>query len=127
MALPFKIKLYSSLFITLALHIWGPTMANGWVLFFTDNAALVDIINKRTSKTLTGHDSFYVTLYSAARYLGGGGGIYHIFSSQPRPRLKEESCISRLQMEGFKELSPEEENFLTAVPTNLQPESWSLT
>ena len=124
MALPFKIKLYSSLFITLALHIWGPTMANGWVLFFTDNAALVDIINKRTSKTLTG-DSFYVTLYSAAKYLGGG--IYHIFSSQPRPRLKEESCISRLQMEGFKELSPEEDNFLTAVPTNLQPESWSLT
>ena len=101
-------------------------MANGWVLFFTDNAAFVDIINKRTSKTLTGHDSFYVTLYSAAKYLGGGG-IYHIFSSQPRPRLKEESCISRLQMEGFKELSPEEENFLTAVPTNLQPESWSPT
>ena len=57
----------------------------------------------------------------------GGEGIYHIFSSQPRPRLKEESCISRLQMEGFKELSPEEDNFLTAVPTNLQPESWSLT
>ena len=126
MALSFKIKLYSSLFITLALHIWGPTMANGCVLFFTDNAALVDIINKRTSKTLTLHDSFYVTLYSAAKYWGGGGG-YHIFSSQPRPRLKEESCISRLQMEGFKELSPEEDNFLTAVPKNLQPESWSLT
>ena len=71
MALPFKIKLYSSLFITPALHIWGPTMANGCVLFFTDNAALVDIINKRTSKTLTGHDSFYVTLYSAAKYWGG--------------------------------------------------------
>ena len=46
-------------------------MANGCVLFFTDNAALVDIINKRTSKTLTGHDSFYVTLYSAAKYWGG--------------------------------------------------------
>ena len=66
-------------------------MANGCVLFFTDNAALVDIINKRTSKTLTGHDSFYVTLYSAAKYWGGGGG-----GGQPRPRLKEESCISRL-------------------------------
>ena len=51
-------------------------MANGWVLFFTDNAALVDIINKRTSKTLTGHDSYYLTLYSATT---GGGGIYHIF------------------------------------------------
>ena len=84
MALPFKIKLYSSLFITLALHIWGPTMANGWVLFFTDNAALVDIINKRTSKTLTG-DSFYVTLYSAAKYLGGGGDISYFFEPAASP------------------------------------------
>ena len=85
MALPFKIKLYSSLFITLALHIWGPTMANGWVLFFTDNAALVDIINKRTSKTLTGHDSFYVTLYSAAKYLGGGGDMSYFFEPAASP------------------------------------------
>ena len=86
MALPFKIKLYSSLFITLALHIWGPTMANGWVLFFTDNAALVDIINKRTSKTLTGHDSFYVTLYSAAKYWGeGGGDISYFFEPAASP------------------------------------------
>ena len=36
--------------ITLAVHIWGATMANSCVLFFTDNAALVDIINKQTSK-----------------------------------------------------------------------------
>ena len=36
-------------------------MANSCVLSFTDNAALVDIINKRDSKTLTGHDSYYVT------------------------------------------------------------------
>ena len=89
MAVPFKIKLYSSLFITLALHIWGPTMANGWVLFFTDNAAFVDIINKRTSKTLTGHDSFYVTLYSAAKYLGGGGGYIIFFRASRVPDLKK--------------------------------------
>ena len=87
MALPFKIKLYSSLFITLALHIWGPTMANGWVLFFTDNAALVDIINKRTSKKLTVHDSFYVTLYSAAKYLAGGDIIF--FRASRVPDLKK--------------------------------------
>ena len=86
MALPFKIKLYSSLFITLALHFWGPTMANSCVLFFTDNAALVDIINKRTSKTLTGHDSFSVTLYSAmAKYWGGGGNISYFFEPAASP------------------------------------------
>ena len=36
-------------------------------------------------------------------------------------------CISRLQVEKFKELSPEADEFPTTVPTNLQPESWSLT
>ena len=36
--------------ITLVVHIWGATLANSCVLFFTDNAALVDIINKQTSK-----------------------------------------------------------------------------
>ena len=35
--------------ITLVVHIWWATMANSCVLFFTDNAALVDIINKQTS------------------------------------------------------------------------------
>ena len=99
-------------------------MANGCVLFFTDNAALVDIINKRTSKTLTGHDSYYLTLYSATT--GGGGGGYIIFFLELASK-KEESCLSRLQIEGFKELLPEEDNFPTAVPTNLQLKSWSLT
>ena len=36
--------------IVLAIHIWGSSMTNCCVLFFTDNAALVDIINKQTSK-----------------------------------------------------------------------------
>ena len=58
-------------------------MANGWVLFFTDNAALVDIINKRTPKKLTVHDSFYVTLYSAAKYLAGG--ISYFFEPAASP------------------------------------------
>ena len=36
--------------IVLAVHIWGSNMTNRCVLFFTDNAVLVDIINKQTSK-----------------------------------------------------------------------------
>ena len=35
--------------------------------------------------------------------------------------------ISRLQVGKFKELSPKADEFPTAVPMNLQPESWSLT
>ena len=58
-------------------------MANGCVLFFTDNAALVGIINKRTSKTLTGHDSFYVTLYSAAKYWRGDISYFFELAASP--------------------------------------------
>ena len=36
--------------IVIALHIWGPCMANRCVAFYTDNTAIVDIINRQTSK-----------------------------------------------------------------------------
>ena len=36
--------------IVLAVHIWGACMADKCVTFFSDNAAVVDIINKQTSK-----------------------------------------------------------------------------
>ena len=36
--------------IALSLHVWGGHMSNQCVSFFTDNAGLVDIINKQTSK-----------------------------------------------------------------------------
>ena len=31
--------------VVIALHIWGTTMANRCVAFYTDNVAIVDIIN----------------------------------------------------------------------------------
>ena len=36
--------------IVLVMHIWGHLMADKCVIFFTDNAAVVYIINKQTSK-----------------------------------------------------------------------------
>ena len=39
--------------ITIAVHIWGSEMANRCIVFHTDNAALVDIINKQTSRHKT--------------------------------------------------------------------------
>ena len=36
--------------ITISLHVWACQMSNQCVSLFTDNAALVDIINKQTSK-----------------------------------------------------------------------------
>ena len=36
--------------IVIAVHIWGPYMADKCVIFYSDNATVVDIINKQTSK-----------------------------------------------------------------------------
>ena len=100
--------------ITLAVHIWGATMANSCVLFFTDNAALVDIINKQTSK----HKQVMILIrdlvLSCLKY-----NILFRASHVPGLQNSRADCISRLQVEKFKELSPEADEFPTAVPTNL--------
>ena len=36
--------------IVLTVHVWGSLMANKRIIFFTDNAAVVDIFNKQTSR-----------------------------------------------------------------------------
>ena len=38
--------------IVLSLHIWGPLMANKCVAFYTDNAAIFDVINRGFDKFL---------------------------------------------------------------------------
>jgi hypothetical protein len=39
--------------IVLSVLVWGDKMRNQRITFFTDNAALVDIINKATSRDVT--------------------------------------------------------------------------
>lgn len=46
----FNIAILEFFPIVLAVHIWGACMADKCVIFFSDNAAVVDIINKQTSK-----------------------------------------------------------------------------
>ena len=46
----FNITLLELYPIVIIVEIWGHLMANRYVVFFTDNRALVDIINKQTGK-----------------------------------------------------------------------------
>ena len=107
--------------IVLAVHIWGSHMSDRCVLFFTDNSALVDIINKQTSK----HKSVMVLL----RDLVLSCLSYNIlFRAQHVPGLQNSQAdyIFRFQVESFRELAPGADEFPTTVPTNLLPENWSL-
>ena len=108
--------------IVLAVHIWGSSMANRCVMFFTDNAALVDIINKQTSK----HKSVMVLVRDLVLSC-----LSHniLFRARHVPGLQNSQAdyISRFQVERFKKITPEADELPTPVPVNLLPESWSLT
>ena len=107
--------------IVIALHIWGPYMANRCVAFYTDNAAIVDIINRQTSK----HQLVMILV----RDLVLTSLKYNIlFRARHIPGVHNSGAdyISRFQVEQFKQISPEADVLPTPVPANLLPQSWSL-
>ena len=107
--------------IVLSLHIWGPLMANKCVVFYTDNAAIVDIINQQTSK--------HPLVMILVRNLVLTSLTYNIlFRARHIPGVHNTGAdyISRFQVEQFKQLSPGADELPTPVPTHLLPENWSL-
>ena len=108
--------------IVIAVHVWGSLMADKRIIFFSDNAAVVDIINKQTSK----HQDIMVLL----RDLVLSCLRHHIFfQARHIPGLQNSSAdyISRSQVENFKVIFPEADENPTPLPENLMPKSWVLT
>lgn len=108
--------------IVIAVHIWGSLMSDKRVIFFTDNAAVVEIINNQTSK----HQGIMILLRDLVLSC-----LRHniLFRARHIPGLinTRADCISRSQVAKFKELSPEADQFPTSIPENLMPKSWVLT
>ena len=96
-------------------------MANRCVAFYTDNAAIVDIINRQTSK----HQLVMILV----RDLVLTSLKYNIlFRALHIPGVHNSGAdyISSFQVEQFKQISPEADVPPTPVPANLLPQSWSL-
>ena len=98
-------------------------MADKRIIFFSDNDAVVDIINNnQTSK----HQGIMVLLRDLVLSC-----LRHniLFQARHTPGLINSSAdyISRSQVTKFKELSPEADQFPTPNPENLLPKSWVLT
>ena len=89
-------------------------MADKRVIFFSDNAAVVDIVNNQTSK----HQGIMVLLRDLV-----------LFRARHIPGLinSRADYISRSQVAKFKAISPEADQLPTPVPENLMPKSWVLT
>ena len=107
--------------IVIALHIWGPSMANRYVAFYTDNAAIVDIINRQTSK----HPLVMILVRDLVLT-----SLKHniLFRARHIPGVHNTGAdyISRFQVEQFKQISPGADDLPTLVPAHLLPQSWSL-
>ena len=107
--------------IVIALHIWGPLMADRCIIFRTDNEALVDIINQQTSKhklvmTLVRDlllTSLQYNIVFRAKHIEG---VQNALADH----------LSRFQVDKFLELYPGVNAQPTSVPESLVPESWSL-
>ena len=108
--------------ITIAVHIWGSEMANRCIVFHTDNAALVDIINKQTSRHKTVMILIRDLVLSCLRY-------NILFRAKHVPGLHNTRAdyISRFQVAKFKQITPDADECPTQVPLDLLPESWWLT
>lgn len=104
------------------MHFWGHLMADKCIIFFTDNAAVVDIINKQTSK----HQSIMVLIRDLVSSCLRHNVLFHA-KHIPGFYNTQADYISRSQVAKFKELSLNVDENPTPVPDNLLPNSWSLT
>ena len=98
------------------MRIWGSQMANRCIVFVTDNAALVSIINQQTSKHKLVMIMIRDLVLTALNY-------NIIFRARHIPGLNNTiaDCLSRFQIARFKELSPQADELPTIVPEILLP------
>ena len=118
----FNITILEFFPIVLASEIWGPLMRNKCIVFFSDNQAVVEIINKQTSKdrsimVLLRHFVLSTLKYNILFH------AKHIASCINR----KSDALSRLQVEKFRLLAPSADPQLTPVPGGLLPNNWHIT
>ena len=108
--------------IVLSSYLWGDQMQNRRILFFTDNEALVHVINKQSCKDK--NLMFFVrklvlvclktNILFKAKHVPG---VHNILADS----------LSRLQVDTFRHLAPiHMERAPTDIPVHLQPLNWSL-
>ena len=107
----------------LAIEIWGPLMRNKCILwvFFSDNQAVVEIINRQTSRdrsimVLLRHFVLCTLKYNILFH------AKHIAGSVNR----ESDALSRLQVEKFRLLAPYVDEQPTQIPEALLPSNWRI-
>ena len=97
--------------IVLATEIWGPFIRDKCVVFFSDNQAVVDIINKQTSKDCTVMVLLRRFVLCTLKY-NISFHAKHVAGCINR----ESDTLSRLQVEKVRSLAPYAEEQPTPIP-----------
>ena len=106
--------------IVLGLCLWGDKMRNHSILFFTDNEALVHVINKQSCRDKM------LMVFVRKLVLVCLENILFKAKHIAGVKNKLADCLSRFQVQTFKQLAPAHmtEPFLHGHAKNLQPQSW---
>ena len=107
--------------IVLSLILWGDQLCNQCVLFFTDNEALVHVINKQSCRD--------PSLMSFVRKLVSICLQYILFKAKHIPGVHNTlaDCLSRLQVASFKKMAPASMcQSPTEIPPHLLPQNWQM-
>lgn len=108
--------------IVLSLYLFGEEMHNNCILFFTDNDALVHVINKQSckDKLLMFCVRKLVAICLKHNILFRAKHIAGVFNTLA-------DSLSRLQVHTFRKLAPAQMDLQpTAIPLHLQPQSWQV-
>jgi len=96
-------------------------MRDQCIVFFSDNHAVVDIINKQTSRERSVMFLVRKLVLNCLKY-------NILFRSKHVPGILNCECdlLSRLQVEKFKHIAPRADDQPTPVPSNLLPQHWKI-
>lgn len=118
----FNITILELFPIIQAIGIWGLLMRNKCIVFFPDNQAVVEIINKQTSKDRSVMVLLRIFVLCTVKY----NILFHAKHIAGCVNLKN-NALSRFQVEKFRLLVPYADEKTTLVPGGLLPNNWHIT
>ena len=108
--------------IVLSLSLWGEQVANQCVLFFTDNEALVHVINRQSC-----HDPFLMFFVRQLVSICLQHNILFKAKHIPGVHNTLADSLSRLQVASFKKMAPASMcQSPTEIPPHLLPQNWQM-
>ena len=112
----FNITLLELYPIVLAINVWGHLWKNHCVRFYTDNMALVHILNRNTSKDKAIMRLVRCLVLACLKH----NVLFQSAHISGCKNVKADS-LSRLQVQEFRRLSPSSKRHPTIIPDNLLP------